>query len=253
MTFGVGLALLLAVLIGLSLGLLGGGGAIVTLPVLVYVAGIPPQDAVGMSIAVVGGTSLVGGFVQYFRGHLDVQTTLLFGLTGMIAAYWGARLTHLLSASVLMLLFACLMLLVGALMFRGRREAHTRRQCRPLHCLAIGAALGVLTGFLGVGGGFLIVPALFLFAGLEMTKAAGTSLAIIAMNSASGLLGQLRFARLDWRLTSGFLVCALVGMLFGLTLAGRIPEQTLRKMFAWLVIAMGGFILIANLTGLTKS
>jgi len=246
MTPGAALALLFAVLIGLSLGLLGGGGAIVTLPVLVYVAGISPQNAVGMSIAIVGGTSLVGGFVQYLRGNFHLKATLLLGLTGMMGAYWGARLTHLVSPSVLMLLFACLMLIVGSLMLRGRREKIGKRDCRPLHCLAIGAVLGALTGFLGVGGGFLIVPTLFLFAGLGMTKAAGTSLAIIALNSVSGLLGHLRFTQLDWPLTSAFLAFALMGMLIGLALVRRVPEQTLRKMFAWLVLALGSAILIAN-------
>jgi hypothetical protein len=253
MTFGLELALVLAVLIGLSLGMLGGGGAIVTLPVLVYVAGIPLHKAVGMSIAVVGATSLIGSFVQYLRGHFHAQATLLFALTGMVGAYFGAGLTHLLPPFVLMLLFACLMLVVGGVMLRGRRETDGQGECRPLRCLAIGAAVGVLTGFLGVGGGFLIVPMLVLFAGLDMTKAVGSSLAIIALNSISGLVGQLRYTELDWVLTAGFLAVALIGMLIGLALAGRIPEQTLRKLFAGFVIAVGGVLLITNVIALKGS
>lgn len=253
MTWGLALALVLALVIGLSLGLLGGGGAIVTLPVLVYVAGIPTQQAVGMSMAVVGATSLIGGVVQYLRGHVHVQATLLFTLTGMAGAYVGAGLTHLLPSSVLLLLFACLMLVVGGVMLRGRRATEGTGACRPLRCLMIGAAVGVLTGFLGVGGGFLLVPMLVFFAGLEMRRAVGSSLAIIALNSIAGLVGQLRYTALDWVLTAGFLVVALIGMWLGLALAGRIPEHTLRKLFAGFVLAVACLLLITNVTALMGS
>jgi uncharacterized membrane protein YfcA len=253
MTFGLVLGLVLAVCIGLSLGLLGGGGAIVTLPMLVYVAGVPPQKAVGMSIAVVGATSLIGSVVQYLRGHFHVPAMLFFALTGMMGAYLGAGLTHLLPPAVLMLLFACLMLVVGGVMLRGRRETAGKGECRPLRCLATGAAVGVLTGFLGVGGGFLIVPALVLFAGIDMTRAIGSSLAIIALNSASGLVGQLRHTKLDWVLTSVFLAVALIGMLIGLALAECISPQTLSKLFAGFVIAVACVLLIVNVVALVGS
>jgi uncharacterized membrane protein YfcA len=253
MTFGLALALVLAIVIGLSLGMLGGGGAIVTLPVLVYVAGIPTQQAVGMSIAVVGATSLIGSVVQYLRGHFHVQATVLFTLTGMVGAYFGAGLTHLLPPSVLLLLFACLMLVVGGIMLRGRRATDGTGECRPLRCLMIGAAVGVLTGFLGVGGGFLLVPMLVFFAGLDMRRAVGSSLAIIALNSIAGLVGHLRYTALDWGLTASFLVVALIGMWLGLALAGRIPEQTLRKLFAGFVLAVAGVLLITNVTALIGS
>jgi uncharacterized membrane protein YfcA len=253
MTFGLALALVLAILIGLALGMLGGGGAIVTLPVLVYVAGIPPQKAVGMSLAVVGATSLIGSGVQYLRGHFHVQATLLFALTGTIGAYFGAGLTHLLPPPVLMLLFASLMLVVGSIMLRGRRAAESKGECHPLRCLALGAVVGVLTGFLGVGGGFLIVPALVLFAGIDMTKAVGSSLAIIALNSVSGLMGQLQHTTLDWALTSGFLAVALIGMLIGLALAQRISQQTLRRLFAGFVIAVAGVLFITQVIALMRS
>jgi uncharacterized membrane protein YfcA len=114
----------------------------------------------------------------------------------------------------------------------------------------IGAAVGVLTGFLGVGGGFLLVPMLVFFAGLDMRRAVGSSLAIIALNSVSGLVGQLQYIELDWRVTSGFLAVALIGMLLGLALAGRIPELTLRKLFAGFVIAVACVLLITNVTAL---
>ena len=247
MTFGLVLALMLAVLIGLSLGMLGSGGAIVTLPVLVHVAGIPAPQAVGMSMAVVGGASLVGAVFKYRLGHFHAQATLLFALTGMVGAYLGAGLTHLLAPEVLMLLFACLMLVVAAAMLRRRGEKHRPGVCRPVRCLAIGAAVGLLTGFLGVGGGFLIVPALILFAGVETDKAIGSSLAIVALNSLSGLAGQLRYTELNYGLTLAFLGVALTGMLIGLAISKRFPEPTLRKGFAWFIIAVASVILATTI------
>jgi len=252
MTLALVFALVLAVLIGLALGLVGGGGAIVTLPVLVYVAGVTPQTAVGMSIAIVGATSLVGGCVQYLRGRIHPRATLLFAPTGIIGAYFGSGLTHLVPPTALMLIFACLMLLVGSAMLRNRPEQRGAGACRPLRCLALGTAVGVLTGFLGVGGGFLIVPMLVLFAGLDMTRAVGSSLAIIAVNSAAGLMGHLRYAALDWTVTGSFIAVAVVGMAAGFAVAGRFSEQRLRKLFATLVIVVAAAILAAQVPTLIR-
>jgi uncharacterized membrane protein YfcA len=168
---------------------------------------------------------------------------LLFALTGMVGGYFGAGLTHLLPPSVLMLMFAGLMLMVGGAMLRVRREIGVKGECRPLRCLAIGAAVGVLTGFLGVGGGFLIVPVLILFAGLDVPKAVGTSLAIIGLNSLSSLAGQLRHTSLDWQVVFQFLAAALTGMSAGLALSGKFADQTLKKLFAWLVIGVATAVL----------
>lgn len=227
-----GLAFLFALLIGLSLGALGSGGSIVTLPVLVYVAHINPKSAVGMSMAIVGATSMVAGFMHWRQGRFHNKAALLLGTTGMGTAYLGSAFTHLVSSSALLLMFAAIMLIVGLIMLRGGFQGLTPGQCRPIRCGAVGAAVGVLTGFLGVGGGFLIVPALVLFAGLETRKAVGTSLAIIALNSFSGLIGQLRYAPVDWQLTAEFTVLALAGMLIGFALSNRVSEPTLRKTFA---------------------
>jgi uncharacterized protein len=240
------LALVLALLIGLSLGLLGSGGSIITLPVLVYVAGIPAHEAVGMSLVVVGGTSVVGSLLNARRGSFDWKAGVLFAVSGMAGAFAGAKLTHLVSAPVLLLLFGVLMLLVGGRMLLKNETGTLPRQCLLWRCLGVGVAVGVLTGFLGVGGGFLILPALVLFAGLEMKPAIGTSLAIIAVNCAGGLVGQLRYVRLDWPLTLGFLAAATAGMFAGTALAGRLPASALRRSFAWGVLLLGAVLVGRN-------
>jgi uncharacterized membrane protein YfcA len=236
----------LAALIGVSLGLLGSGGSIVTLPVLVYAAGIPPHQAVGMSLFIVGGTSALGGVLNLRRGTLDLRAAAFFSVSGILGALVGARFTHLVSARVLLVLFGTLMLVVGLRMLAGNGEAQPGRKCRPLRCLGTGLGVGVLTGFLGVGGGFVILPALVFFAGLEMKVAVGTSLAVIAFNSFGGFLSQLRYVQIEWGVTLAFLAAAAAGMLGGLALAGRVSSGMLRRGFAWSVIALGGFLLIKN-------
>ena len=218
-----------------------------TLPVLVYVAHINPKAAVGMSMAIVGATSVVASFLHWRRDNFHLKAALLLGVTGMAGAYLGSAFTHRVSSSTLLLIFAAIMLVVGVVMFRGGFQSHTPGQCRPVRCAAIGAAVGLLTGFLGVGGGFLIVPALVLFAGLDTKVAVGTSLAIIAANSFSGLIGQLRYGAVNWLLTGEFTVLALAGMWIGLILAHRVSEPALRKAFASLLlivgVAVGGMLL----------
>jgi uncharacterized protein len=236
---GEPIALLLALLIGLSLGALGSGGSIVTLPILVYVAGIDPKAAVGMSMAIVGGTSLLGGYFHWRSGNFLLKPALLFGATGIVGAYLGSSGTHLVSSPVLMLLFSGLMLVVGARMLVGKETVQASTvTCSPYLCIPSGFAVGLVTGFLGVGGGFLIVPSLMWFARLDARKAIGTSLGIIAVNSAAGLVGQLRYTHWDWPTTGAFLACALIGMGLGIPIARRAPEWALRKAFAIAVVAV---------------
>ena len=235
----------LAVMIGVSLGVLGSGGSIVTLPVLVYVAGVPANKAVGMSMAIVGATSLLGALVQLRRGNVSVKAALIFAATGMAGAFAGSAGTHLVSKRILLLAFAGLMLLIGALMLRGGPRTGRKTVCSVPRCLAAGLLVGILTGFLGVGGGFLIVPALVLSAGLDTRLAGGTSLSVIALNSAAGLAGQLRYTSLDWGLLARFLGFALIGILGGIALAHRLPEKVLRRVFAAALIAIG--VVIAGL------
>jgi uncharacterized membrane protein YfcA len=240
-------AFALAALIGLALGLFGSGGSMITLPVLVYVAGVPVHEAVAMSLVIVGGTSALGALLNLCRGHLDYRAGILFALSGMPGAFIGARFTRLVAARALLMLFGALMLAAGIGLLRREAVSSQLRRCQPLSCLLAGFAIGALTGFLGVGGGFLILPALVLFAGLEMKSAIGTALAVIAVNCLAGLIGQPRYVAFRWVLTLGFLLAAAIGTLAGSTWSHRIASGSLRRGFAWSIIGLGAFVLIKNL------
>jgi uncharacterized membrane protein YfcA len=244
------LALLGAALIGLSLGLTGAGGSIITLPVLVYLADVAPKEAVGLSLFIVGVAALVGALQRIRGGGIHPKAALMFALSGMVGAAGGARLTPLVSGRVLMVIFAMLMLVVAVNMLIGKNdELSPAAECKPLRCLLAGLAVGVLTGFIGVGGGFLLVPALVKFAKLPLRQATGTSLAIIAFNSASGFLGHFGEAPPRWPLAFLFAGIAALGVLAGAALAKRLPVARLRQGFAVMVIATGVFVLWQNGVG----
>ena len=241
------IALLGAALIGLSLGLTGAGGSIITLPVLVYLAGVAPKEAVGLSLFIVGIAALVGAIQRWRAGEIHLKAVLLFALAGMAGAAGGARLTPLVSSATLMIIFAILMLVVAANMLIGSKNEVTQEaECRPLRCLSAGLAVGVLTGFIGVGGGFLLVPALVRFAKLPLRVATGTSLAVIAFNSASGFVSHFGEAPPRWDLALLFAGIAAVGVLAGSKLAQLLPVKKLRQGFALMVIATGAFVLWQN-------
>ena len=241
------LALILAAAIGLALGLMGGGGAIITVPVLVYVAHVPASQAVGMSLAVVGVTSLVGALLKARQGFIHVRAALWFSGAGIVGALGGAQLTPLVPPRVLLLLFALLMVAVAVgMLLRKEETLEPLPECRPWRCGLAGLVVGVLTGFLGVGGGFLLVPAMVIFARLPLKVAVGTSLAVIAVNSFAGLAGHWRHLDFNWALTGGFTAAALVGMSAGLLLATRVAVRPLSRAFAWFVLAVAGFVLFKN-------
>lgn len=241
------LAMILATLVGFSLGALGSGGSIITIPLLVYVAGVPAETAVGMSLVIVGTTSLLGALLHMRDGNVALKPSLLFAATGMIGSYIGSYGTHLVSTRSLMLLFAGIMVTIGIRMWRATATPGHCGTFNAARCLSIGFAVGALSGFLGVGGGFLIVPSLVLFAGLDSRMAAGTSLAVIFLNSTTGIIGQLRFVSFDWRLLAGFIAFALGGMVLGTMLASRLAEFRLRRLFASAVLVLGVVVGVGNL------
>ncbi len=244
------LAMLGAALIGLSLGLTGAGGSIITLPVLVYLAGVAPNEAVGLSLFIVGVAALVGALQRLRGSGIHLKAALMFALSGMIGAAGGARLTPLVSPQALMVIFAVLLLVVALNMLIGKNdELSPAAECNPIRCLFAGLAVGVLTGFVGVGGGFLLVPALVKFAKLPLRQATGSSLAIISFNSASGFLSHFGEAPPRWPLAFLFAGIAAVGVLAGTVLTKRLPVARLRQGFAFIVIATGAFVLWQNGVG----
>lgn len=248
-TAGVVAALVLSGVVGLSLGLVGGGGSIVTVPILVYVAGLSPRQAVALSLAIVGATAAVGALLNLRSGNTDLRAAAVFGVTGMVGALLGAPLTRLVPEPVLMLVFAVLMVVVGQRMLRRGEEppAGADLQCQPARCAAAGFGVGVVTGFLGVGGGFLIVPALLRFARAPMRKAVGTSLLIIALNSASGFAAHLAEARGLLPLALSFTAVALVGMVAGTALSKRMQPQSLKAAFGGLALLVAAYLVVMNI------
>ncbi len=240
------LDLILGFVIGLSLGLLGGGGSILTVPMLVYLVGQTPQAAVTASLAIVGANSALGALFHRAHGTLNWRIALIFGGAGMLTAYLAAGLSKRFSPAALLIAFALLMLVIGGLLLWRRPVAHTRSVAAWPVVLGSGAGVGVLTGLLGVGGGFLIVPALVMLVGLPMSMAVGTSLLVIALNSLAGLLGHLTGALLDVSLIVTFVAAGLAGTFVGARLAQRLPPDRLRVAFAVFVMVLAVFLLYDN-------
>ncbi|MEV0132163.1 sulfite exporter TauE/SafE family protein [Dactylosporangium sp. NPDC050688] len=244
------LTVALAGAIGVSLGLLGGGGSILAVPLLVYVAGLPAKEAIATSLLVVGATSAVAVIPHLRAGRVRWRTGLIFGLAGMAGAYTGGRVAAYVPAGVLLAGFALMMLATAAAMIRGRRGAAGEPVPHELPLLRVvvdGVVVGLVTGLVGAGGGFLVVPALALLGGLAMPVAVGTSLVVIAMKSFAGFAGYLSSVSVDWELAVAVTLAAAAGSLLGARLAGRIPADVLRKAFGWFVVAMGTFVLAQQL------
>ncbi len=240
------LGYVLAAVIGLSLGLLGGGGSILTVPVFVYVLGYDPKLAIAMSLPVVGVTSLVGAVSHGRSGNVSLRTALAFGAVAMLGAFAGARVALLLDGKVQLIILAVVMLAAATMMFRSPaiNETDARQSLVVLGLVAV--AVGVLTGMVGVGGGFLVVPALVLLGRVPMKSAVGTSLVVIAMNCAAGFAGYIGKVDVPVRFMVRFTVVAVVGILVGTYLVRFVSARTLKRAFAVFLVCMGIFILVKN-------
>lgn len=243
----------LALLVGLLLGLLGGGGTILAVPVFVYVLGFEAKSAIAHSLIVVGITSLVGSYGHWRAGSVRWRVALVFGLVAMVGAVAGARLALLLSGRVQLTLFAVVMLVASVFMFRGRRPAAADdggapapQRLRLLPIALQAAGVGIVTGLVGVGGGFMIVPALTLLGGLPIYQAVGTSLVIIGFNALAGFVGYLDQVTVDWTLVAVFTMTAIVGALVGTSLGRHVPANALRKGFAVFLVLVAGWILLGG-------
>lgn len=245
-TWSLALTLLLSILIGVSLGLLGGGGSILTVPILTYVLGMDPLHAITASLFVVGVTSLVGMARHARAGRVAWRTGLVFGLAGMAGAFVGGLIGGHIPGVVLMILFAAMMIVTSVAMIRGRKDAPAHDGPPPhrgFRTLAEGFGVGFVTSLVGAGGGFLVVPALALLGGLPMAVAVGTSLLVIAMQTTSGLVAHLFTVQLDWPVVLAVTAAAVAGSFVGSALVGRIPERALRKGFGVFVLVMGVVVL----------
>lgn len=239
----------LAVFIGIALGLLGGGGSILTVPLLVYVVGMDTKQAIASGLFVVGVTSLVGLVSHARAGRVQWRTGLVFGAAGMAGAFVGARIGAHLPGTVLLISFSLMMVATAIAMVRGRRpgSAPPREHLPVFRMITDGALVGLVTGTVGAGGGFLVVPALALLGGLPMTVAIGTSLLVISMNTLSGFVGYATTMTIDWRITLLVTGAAVVGALVGSRVAGRVSPDTLRRAFGWFVLVMATIMLVEEL------
>ena len=252
----------LAAVMGLSLGLLGGGGSILTVPIFVYVLGFEPKMSIAMSLPVVGITSLAGAVSHWRAGNVALRTAALFGAVAMVGAYAGARLAVFLTGAAQLAILALVMLVAAARMFRAAardaaRSARPDAAARPemdgdavgmspglLVPVALG--VGVLTGIVGIGGGFLVVPALVVLARTPMKQAVGTSLLVIAMNALSGFAGYVGRVDVRWGFMAAFSAIAIVGILAGSHLVRFVAQHTLKRAFAIFLVVMSIFILYQN-------
>jgi uncharacterized membrane protein YfcA len=249
------LSLLFGALIGLTLGMVGGGGSILTVPILVYAIGQPVRQATTTALAIVGLNALVG-MVGHARAHrVDLRTGIAFGLTGIGGAVVGSWFNARVPGRVLLIAFAVIMLVAAVAMLRRRSPASEDEATVDANgiawgkVLASGTAIGLMTGFFGVGGGFVIVPALVLVLGLPMRTAVGTSLLIIAMNALWSLLAHLRFGRMDLGVVGLFVLGGVAGALAGVYVAGRVPQRRLTQGFAALITAVAGYMLLRSTLG----
>ncbi|UXA13501.1 sulfite exporter TauE/SafE family protein [Mycobacterium sp. SMC-8] len=242
----IALAIGLAVFVGVALGLLGGGGSILTVPLLAYVAGMDAKQAIATSLLVVGVTSAIGAVSHARAGCVQWRTGLIFGAAGMAGAYGGGLLARFIPGTVLLIGFALMMIATAVAMLRGRKNVHTAEGTHRLpvpKILAEGLVVGLVTGLVGAGGGFLVVPALALLGGLPMPVAVGTSLIVIAMKSFAGLGGYLSSVQIDWTVALAVTAAAVVGALIGARLTAMVNPDSLRKAFGWFVLVMSSVIL----------
>lgn len=248
--------------IGVSLGLIGGGGSILTVPVLVYLFTISPTLAISYSLFIVGITSLVGAYNNYRKGLVNFKTVLLFGSSSITTVFVARKfiipflpdvffhigtfeVTH---ALFVMVMFSILMLAASISMIRNKKvEKEPQKTSSPVRLLVYGVLIGLVTGFLGAGGGFLLIPALVILMKLPMKEAIGTSLLIIALNSLIGFIGDIGRHPIDWMLISIISAIAIAGIFVGGHFNQQVNSEKLKKGFGWFVLVMGMYILVKEI------
>ena len=243
------LAIILSVFMGITMAMLGGGGTILTVPILVYVLALETKTAIATSLLVVMATGSFSLILHARAGNVQWATGFAFGPVAMVGAFCGGLLAKYIPSTILMILFTGLMIVTAVAMLRpGKKEALPPAQrhrpfVRYTLVLVEGLGVGLATGLVGAGGGFLIVPVLVLLGGLSMHNAVGTALLVIVMNATASFVGYLSHAHIDYRLAGIVVAAALCGAAVGSGFARRVPQAVLRKVFAWFVLVMAGLIL----------
>jgi len=249
---------LAALLIGVSMGLIGGGGSILTVPILVYLFHISPTHAISYSLFIVGFTSLIGAVRNYRRNLVNLKTVGLFGISSITTVFISRKFIILFLPEVffknngfevthslfVMVVFALLMFTAAMFMIKSKQGAGKPHYRKPLVLMLFGLGIGLVTGFLGAGGGFLLVPALVIFMNLPIKEAIGTSLMIIALNSLIGFLGDFGLHPIKWNFLLIFTAIAIGGMYLGLYFNKKVDSIKLKKGFGWFIMAMAFFIII---------
>ena len=254
-----------SILIGISLGLIGGGGSILTVPVLVYLFHVDPVQATAYSLFIVGASSLVGAWPKYKQGFVNLKTAIIFGIPSIAAVFATRKFIvpaipnelgefagiAITKSLLMMMLFAVLMVAASFSMIRSKKNKETELEGEqkfnyPLILLE-GALVGILTGLVGAGGGFLIIPALVMLSKLPMKQAVGTSLLIIAAKSLIGFTGDLGNRTMDWTLLLTVTALAIAGIFIGDKLSKRIDGNQLKKGFGWFVLVMGLYVIVQQL------
>lgn len=253
-----------SVIIGIALGLIGGGGSILTVPVLVYLFGIDPVIATAYSLFIVGTTSLVGAIPKYRQGLVNLKRAVIFGIPSIVAVFITRKFLvpliphHIFNAGsfeitkpiLIMVLFAILMVAAAYSMIKNDEKENDGTQLQTFNYPMIileGAVVGILTGFVGAGGGFLIIPALVIFSKLPMKLAVGTSLVIIAAKSLIGFTGDLSHYDMDWKLLFIVTAAAVLGIFIGNAINKKMPGERLKKWFGWFILIMGIYIIVKEL------
>ena len=249
-----------SLIIGISLGLIGGGGSILTVPVMVYLFGVQPLLATSYSLFVVGVTSLFGAFTNFRMGRVNLKTAILFGFSSVITVFLTRKFLiptiKGLSVTIAgftitepiftMILFSLLMIMAAYTMIVKQPNAEEKTSAKNntfSHLFLYGIVIGFITGLLGAGGGFLLIPTLVIVLGLPMKEAVGTSLLIIAVNSLIGFTGDLGHFVIEWKLLLVVTLIAIIGILIGGQLAKKIEGKKLKKAFAWFILIMGIYII----------
>jgi uncharacterized membrane protein YfcA len=248
----IALTVALAVFVGIALGLLGGGGSTLTMPLLAFVAGLDARHAITTALLVVGVTSAVGSVAHARSGRVQWRAALLLGPTGMAGAYLGGRLALYVPGSISMVVFAVIMIVSATVLLNDRRtaEATTEPHLPVVKTAVLGISVGVVSGMTGAGGGFLLVTALALVGGLALPIAVGTSLVIVTMHCVAALAGRLSGEHVDWQLAVMVTAAAVIGSLIGERMTPKIDPRILRTAFGLLVLLMGS-VVIARETGPT--